>query len=391
MHVGRIQEQQVENYCEDIWQGHGLQWFAQCLRAADTDADGWRNCPDSQTALVSPVPEDFELLDHDGNSVPAGGTLLVIALERSGLPNSPMSFEWNFGSDASGSQMFTCAPFSGAGDADCFNTSDVVAADGAMATELDVPATAAPGVGHVTVTQDAMSTTEQITVTGPAASIAVENATSRTELLSGSTECDYPTSLEGLQTLPEAVVNDPRRNAFIVRVFDASGQQVVDRVTWYNPFAGSGAAIFAERSTVTMDLGANGVGAVQLVCGVMPGQDTSTAWAGVPVSPPFLYQNVTVTVVDPPSPTATSTPTPTDTPTATASPTPTFTTTPEPTQTTPRCRADVNGDGTVTFKDLIAVIRGLARQDLRADVNSDGRVTVKDVKLVLRALLRGGC
>jgi hypothetical protein len=95
------------------------------------------------------------------------------------------------------------------------------------------------------------------------------------------------------------VTPSAQKNAFIVRLFDADSQPVVSHVRWYWPFASEGHAVFAGTTTVTMDLGPRGVGAVQLVCGVTPGQQTSTAWGSVPFSPPLVYQNVTVTVLDP--------------------------------------------------------------------------------------------
>jgi hypothetical protein len=69
--------------------------------------------------------------------------------------------------------------------------------------------------------------------------------------------------------------------------------------SWYWPFASNGSAIFVAGTTVTLDLGPSGLGAVQLVCGIAPGQDTSSVWLGFPVAPPLVYQNLTVTVLDP--------------------------------------------------------------------------------------------
>jgi hypothetical protein len=279
----------------------------------------------------------------------------------------------------------TCTAFSGLNeDADCLYDNDLVPPDGAMAMLLDIPSETPSGSGSVTITQEGLSTTEDFVVTGPAASVVVVNATGRSELISGSTECDYPTTLEGLQTLPQSVLADPRRNALIVKLLDASGNEVVGRVWWYWPFESSGAALFAGASTVTMDLGSNGIGAVQLVCGMIPGEQTSTAWGRPPFYPPLLYQNVTVKVVDAPA-------TPTATPTPTETPMPTSTNTPTPSPTEPPCPEDVNRDGAVTVKDLVIVARGLARQDMRSDVNGDGRVTAKDLRRVIRALLRDNC
>jgi hypothetical protein len=89
--------------------------------------------------------------------------------------------------------------------------------------------------------------------------------------------------------------------------------------------------------------------------------------------------------------TATATSTPTASSTATAAPSASPTRTASPTPTVRPCPTDVTGDGRVTLKDVVFVVRSLFTQDPRADVNRDGYVTLKDLKLVLRAAIRGSC
>jgi hypothetical protein len=90
----------------------------------------------------------------------------------------------------------------------------------------------------------------------------------------------------------------------------------------------------------------------------------------------------------PVAPSATLTPSPVP-PTATPSPTPVP---PTATPTPDSCRADVNGDGRVTGRDLSRVIRALHRgYNAAADVNGDGAVDLRDLRLVLFAVRDGRC
>jgi hypothetical protein len=117
---------------------------------------------------------------------------------------------------------------------------------------------------------------------------------------------------------------------------------------------------------------------------------------------------VSPTETSTPTPTETYTPTPTFTPmpTDTPTPTPTFTPTPTPTATrTPTasptppsdCRGDVNGDGHVNSRDVIAVTKALLtrpgdrRWNPAADVNGDLQVDLRDLVIVARSLVEGGC
>jgi hypothetical protein len=105
--------------------------------------------------------------------------------------------------------------------------------------------------------------------------------------------------------------------------------------------------------------------------------------------------NTAVPATDTPTNTPTNTAVPaTDTPTktptttavpATATQTPVATATP---QAPSSCRADVDGDGRVTFRDLLLVLRAIGGHDVRYDVDGSGRVTLADAWIVARQLGR---
>ena len=92
--------------------------------------------------------------------------------------------------------------------------------------------------------------------------------------------------------------------------------------------------------------------------------------------------------------THTATPAPSETPTSspTYTPAPSATSTPVPSPTAGPCTSDVDGDGRVTGKDLVLVIRAMRRgYNAAADVNGDGVVDFRDVRIVVNALRRSRC
>jgi hypothetical protein len=61
-----------------------------------------------------------------------------------------------------------------------------------------------------------------------------------------------------------------------------------------------------------------------------------------------------------------------------------------PTATPQIACPDLDGDGRVTIRDVLAVVRRMAQRrfDPRYDVNGDGRVDFRDVLIVVRAMGR---
>jgi hypothetical protein len=113
--------------------------------------------------------------------------------------------------------------------------------------------------------------------------------------------------------------------------------------------------------------------------------------------------NPTATPAPTPTPSPTPPPTPAPTPAPTPPPTPEPTPVPSPTPrpvSTPvpvGCPADVDGDGEVTTKDVVAVAKAMPsvpddrRWNEAADVNGDGHIDVFDLHIVLEARHNGGC
>ena len=141
--------------------------------------------------------------------------------------------------------------------------------------------------------------------------------------------------------------------------------------------------------------------------------DTPTATATATSTPlPPTSTSTRVPVTDTPTSTSTRTPTATSTPTRTPAPVPptatrtatshepTRTHTPGPPTGTPvappagehhrkRC-ADVNGDGHVTWRDLVLIARAISagQYDVTYDINRDGRLGWRDLEAALRQLGR---
>jgi hypothetical protein len=55
------------------------------------------------------------------------------------------------------------------------------------------------------------------------------------------------------------------------------------------------------------------------------------------------------------------------------------------------CPEDRNGDGKVTLKDVLIVIKSLPKDNPQGDVDDDGDVDLKDLKLIIRALFKPAC
>jgi hypothetical protein len=390
---------------------------------------------------------DFVPLDVDHNQLhELDGAMVAIHFSQS---DEQIAFETTKGllhrEPHAASTAMTCGPVDIPNlvffDEDCDN--DGVFADGAAVIGLvpGGPPPPARGEGDVVARQGSSRWEEEFDVVGEMASIALEVVNQPVLVGAHPEDCD----LDSIPVSPLGAL-DPHVAIVEVQALDSDGRPIASTLLdWSVDDPTKAFLAFPQTPTMSLGfLGYPGVGFIQLVCGgTTPGTVTVTAKTSAstsidpnagqaeasvqieivgigacidfngecytatptPTNTSTPTETPTATVTNTPTPTdtatATNTPEPTDTPTATNTPeatdTPTATktavpsSTPAASPTAGACDADVTGDGNVTLKDVLLVLKALFRQDLRGDVDGDGRVTVKDLKLVIRALILGTC
>jgi len=362
-----------------------------------------------------PRPEDFALIDVDANQLhEQDGALFIISF----VPNdNPVAFYANEGVFAgSGRSDILCGPTAmlgyDIGDEDCDDDGD--RGDGAVAAML-MGGGASRGPATALVRQAASQVSLGYTIVGEPWNI--ELSAMKTAVQVGAVTCelwsDGPTFM--------ATLNSPEKTPLFAKVTDSDG--TVLTAAWVAFEADDQhKAIVALPVAPTLYMGdLDIIAGPNVLCGQVD-TGTVTITASIVKGPPGVnfdpaaHEDSATLQISVVSPTETSTPTPTETytptptftpmPTDTPTPTPTFTPTPTPTATrTPTasptppsdCRGDVNGDGHVNSRDVIAVTKALLtrpgdrRWNPAADVNGDLQVDLRDLVIVARSLVEGGC
>jgi hypothetical protein len=268
----------------------GLSHYVGCLRE-EVD-DGLYFCADAST-VGQVLPSDFSRVDLDRDQAHDGQDLLVLSFVTA---DYPVAFETDAGTFISRTtvnldQAYTCFNgnahvVSGSGDPDCDGLA-ATAGDGVVVARLRIDETTPRGTHHLTVTQGATSIVKDFHVAGIPTSMTLTTLAGKTSIETGATAPHrlvppfnvLPTDcVFALEDATTGLPDRPEKAVVIAKALDSDGTEVVGSIlNWDHPFVdfGSSSPQFsplpqggvALPQSPTVDLGAAGVGAPQVLCG----------------------------------------------------------------------------------------------------------------------------
>jgi hypothetical protein len=322
-----------------------MQAFVACLRGSDIDGDGDRDCVVGPGGRIGRIfPTDFDAIDLDADQVQQGQQTFILAFVDGDFPvrfSSPGVTFLDAGGNVTG-DAYGCSD--GRVDPDC-DGDPLTQGDGVVVARIAVTETTPRGDHLISVSQDGSEQEFMLHVVGPPKSIELALVNGDDEVEGGDVDCD--TALSGSASgLANLAANGPgslTRTAVMATVRDDDGVALTaaafDTTPWFAPDPDRGDAEVsplggaARSQGLTMDLGAEGIGFPQLVCGgTETGTMTFVADKLTPQLNPLANTEATaqmpIRVIAsslPPTPTLTPVPTATDTPTPTQTATPTVT------------------------------------------------------------------
>lgn len=269
--------------CSGIGSQTALQTIAGCLT-------GHSSCPNPPfPGPIRPAPDDFVVIDLDGNQIHAGQYMAIIAFVDA---DYPVLFETNrgrlvgnFGGEG-GSSSLCYEPNPNASvisDPDC-DANLSTEGDGVVVAKVMIDPTDPRGPGQVTVTQNGVSKTLDFTIVGPPETIRLTSLDGKEEINTGS----RPPTPRGLTPIPGACdpifsppisgSSDPTKTHLFVQALDSDGVPVGGSVMGVHRVVDEAYARFrtedfppgglAWSQLPTWDFGGTlGMGSVAVVCG----------------------------------------------------------------------------------------------------------------------------